>query len=152
MGSNPVHCLIFFRPYFYDCLRSVHYSKDRFHFHILFPFLQSISFIPGFNSWWIAHFFFLERGRCVAPYKCDCAPGWTGASCALFDCAGVNQCSGQGVCVSSNTCRCYPGFQGANCNDVVDCEILGNCSGNGVCIQGGNDGNVSCRYKASLLS
>lgn len=99
-----------------------------------------------------ALFFFLERGRCVAPYKCDCAPGWTGASCALFDCAGVNQCSGQGVCVSSNTCRCYPGFQGANCSDVVDCEILGNCSGNGVCIQGGNDGNFSCRYKASLLS
>lgn len=87
----------------------------------------------------------LDHGRCVALYKCDCNAGWTGVSCALPDCAGVNQCSGQGECVSSNTCRCYPGFQGANCSDLVSCANLDNCNGNGVCMQEENDVNLTCR-------
>ena len=95
---------------------------------------------------------FLGHGRCVAFYKCDCDSGWAGASCALPDCAGANQCSGQGECVSSNTCQCYPGFQGVNCSEVVSCASLGNCSGNGVCMQQKQGGNSTCRYMPDLFS
>ena len=75
---------------------------------------------------------------------CACDNGWTGGSCALPDCATVNQCSGKGECVSSNLCRCYPGFIGTNCSELAGCSELANCSGHGVCVSL-DSFNVSCR-------
>ena len=35
MGSNPVRAWIFFKPYFHQCLSSVHHCEDRFDIHLL---------------------------------------------------------------------------------------------------------------------
>ena len=54
MGLNAVLAWIFFRPYFYYCLSSVHYCEDHFHIHFFirnthmsFLCIYSHSFIPS---------------------------------------------------------------------------------------------------------
>ena len=114
---------------------------------------SSTSFLPSINFGLQVMFYsndhlsFLrqEHGRCAALDECTCDYGWTGASCALPDCAAVNQCSKKGECISSNKCRCFPGFAGADCGQVTDCSHLANCTGQGVCISTAELLNVSCR-------
>ena len=50
IGSNPVQGWIFFRPYFYYCLSSVHYCQDRFHIHFTFCYRAFVCFAFSFLS------------------------------------------------------------------------------------------------------
>ena len=85
------------------------------------------------------------HGSCVKFNKCECKLGWTGSSCAVPDCASVNQCSGNGKCVDSNKCCCYASYHGDDCSQTATCATLSNCSSHGVCMKGESE-NGTCRY------
>lgn len=46
---------------------------------------------------------------------CFCFLGWTGRSCADYDCTGVGNCYGNGECIGPNICKCHEGWSGTLC-------------------------------------
>ncbi|KAF4019587.1 hypothetical protein G4228_011363 [Cervus hanglu yarkandensis] len=56
----------------------------------------------------------LNGGRCVAPYQCDCSPGWTGSRCHTAVCQ--SPCLNGGKCVRPNRCHCLSAWTGHDCS------------------------------------
>jgi hypothetical protein len=73
-----------------------------------------------------------HHGLCnTAEGKCDCDPGWLGASCdTLSKCGAFGRCGGNGHCLSGK-CACLPGWTGPSCMKPVTCPL--DCSNAGVC-------------------
>ena len=76
-----------------------------------------------------------NTGACLYDDTCECAAGYRGADCSLYDCATVNQCSGHGQCTRPKVCTCEVGWTGAACA-TPSCGLAA-CSGNGVCVAPG---------------
>jgi hypothetical protein len=81
-----------------------------------------------------------NAGACqntATTFSCQCAPGWTGATCAtLIDNCAANPCLNGGTCatgVDSYTCTCATGYAGANCQTLIDNCASGPCLNGGVC-------------------
>lgn len=55
---------------FFFCTPSSLFAEAIIIFTGSLPFSLAICILPCLNG-----------GRCVAPYKCDCPPGWTGSRC-----------------------------------------------------------------------
>jgi len=62
-----------------------------------------------------------------------CSPGYTGESCGIDTCDGLNKCNSNGVCKNAQ-CFCSPGWEGDDCSKEMKCPD--NCGGNGVCKYG----------------
>ena len=62
-------------------------------------------------------------GTCVDDlnsYHCDCASGYTGATCQLSDFCASGPCKHNSTCANTGTgfsCTCSPGFTGIICDE-----------------------------------
>jgi len=82
--------------------------------------------------------YFFER--CVnelGSYRCYCAPGWTGSTCAkAIDYCLSQPCNRNGTCISRINgfeCQCLSSYTGDVCQYDID-ECLANpCLNNGTC-------------------
>lgn len=82
------------------------------------------------------------KGSCIATNTCSCQLGYSGFTCSVPSCFGVNAtsssvCSGYGTCISLDTCSCQAGYSGLACSIPTCYGINGNstsvCSGYGTC-------------------
>jgi len=60
------------------------------------------------------------HGTLQSQIYCICGSGYTGSTCQLITCFGINQtsisvCSQHGTCKSPNNCSCRNGYTGHNC-------------------------------------
>ena len=85
----------------------------------------------------------LNGGTCadgVASYTCACAPGYSGATCAInIDDCDPNPCLNGGTCadgVDSYTCSCASGYGGADCATNIDDCAPNPCLNGGTCADG----------------
>lgn len=86
-----------------------------------------------------------DQGECVVSevsgynvyHSCECAEGYYGRHCGLFNCQ--DNCNWSGDCIDRDVCSCYRGFRGPFCEE--DCG----CSGHGRCADDDGEGDVhSC--------
>uniref|UniRef100_A0A8B9S9H3 Platelet endothelial aggregation receptor 1 n=1 Tax=Apteryx owenii TaxID=8824 RepID=A0A8B9S9H3_APTOW len=88
------------------------------------------------------------HGRCVAPDRCQCEPGWRGICSTPCppgrfgpDCRGECRCHNGGSCDPvSGQCQCAPGFTGEQCREQCpagkygqDCRESCDCANGGRC-------------------
>ena len=89
----------------------------------------------------------LNDGTCtdlVDDYSCECAPGFSGATCDVnVDDCSPNPCLNGGTCedgVNTFTCDCPPGFPGTHCEpEIIHCS-------SSPCMNGGTCTDISSGY------
>jgi hypothetical protein len=83
------------------------------------------------------------HGTLQSQNYCLCGSGYTGSTCQLITCFGINQtsgsvCSQHGTCKSPNHCSCRNGYTGFNCQFITCFGVNETsnkvCSGHGTCI------------------
>lgn len=72
----------------------------------------------------------LNNGTCVAPNRCQCAPGWTGDKCHIPICEQT--CLNGGNCTLPNLCTCEKGWAGHDCSYALCAQ---ECNNNGKCVE-----------------
>ena len=72
----------------------------------------------------------LNNGTCVAPGRCQCAPGWEGIKCDIPVCEQT--CLNGGNCTLPNLCTCEKGWAGHDCGFALCAQ---ECNNNGKCIE-----------------
>jgi hypothetical protein len=86
---------------------------------------------------------FTYHGTLQSQNYCICGSGYTGSTCQLITCFGINQtsgsvCSQYGTCKSPNHCSCRNGYTGFNCQFITCFGVKETsnkvCSGHGACI------------------
>jgi hypothetical protein len=83
-----------------------------------------------------------NNGTCVAPGKCQCAPGWTGHDCMSPKC--TQTCGNNGNCTLPNTCTCEKGWSGHDCSIALCAQ---ECNNRGECVA---PDKCKCRQWANL--
>jgi sugar lactone lactonase YvrE len=72
----------------------------------------------------------LNNGTCVAPGRCQCAPGWEGNKCDIPVCEQT--CLNGGNCTLPNLCTCEKGWSGHDCGYALCAQ---ECNNNGKCVE-----------------
>ncbi|XP_077978924.1 von Willebrand factor-like [Glandiceps talaboti] len=76
-----------------------------------------------------------NHGICVAPFECQCNPGYEGEFCQLSLCS--KPCEHGGICIGPNNCDCSEtDYTGSHCEKAV-CDSFCETGNRGVCVSPG---------------